>query len=312
MLLVVAVVAALAAAVCYGVSAVLEQVSVHRVAERGVFAPRLLVDLAHQPVWLASIGATVAGAGLQAVALHWGPLALVQPIVVCDLLVAVLVGSRVRGVAPDGVMVAGAGCCCAGVGVFLAVAQPGGGVESVSAGVVVPLAAALGAVLAGCLVWAKRGPRAVRPLALALACGVCYGVNAFLLKLVTFSLGQGFAAPLEQWPLYALAVVGPVGFLLNQQAFQSGTLIGPALAVITTVTSRVSIGIGWLWLHETIAARPGQLAAEATALAAMTAGIVLLAHRAPAVARQPARRLTSLPGVPAGSAGPAQRGAVRR
>lgn len=311
MLLVVAVAAALAAAVCYGVSAVLEQAGVHQVAERGVFAPRLLVDLARRPVWLASIAATVAGAALQGLALHFGPLALVQPILVCDLLVAVLAASAWRRRVPDGVMVTGVVGVCAGVGVFLAVAQPGGGRESVSAPAVVPLAAGLGAVLAGCLTWAKRGLRSSRPLALGLACGVCYGVNAFLLKLVTFSLGAGFTAPLEQWPLYALAVIGPVGFLLNQQAFQSGTLIAPALAVITTVTSLVSIGIGWLWLGETITATPASLAAEACALAVMTAGIALLAHRAPVVARQQPG-VTSGPVVPGGSAGPARPGAVRR
>jgi drug/metabolite transporter (DMT)-like permease len=284
--LVAAVVAALAAALSYGVSAILEQRSVHQVAERGVFAPRLLVDLARRPLWLASIVATVIGAGLQALALHFGPLALVQPILVCDLLFAVLITAGLRHSAPDRVIFAGVVCCTAGVAVFLAVSQPTGGTESVSLPAVLPLAALLAVVLAGCLTWAKLGPRAARPLALALACGVCNGVAAFLLKLVTFSLGQGFTEPLEQWPLYALAIVGPVGFLLNQQAFQSGTLISPALAVITTVTSLVSIGIGYLWLDENVASGPLDVAVEVVSLGVMTAGIALLAHRAPVVARQ--------------------------
>ena len=286
MFLAAAIAAALAAALSYGLSAILEQRSVHQVAERGVFAPRLLVDLAHRPVWLASIGATLVGAALQAIALHFGPLALVQPILVCDLLFAVLLSAVARRAAPDRVIVAGAVCCTAGIAAFLAVAQPTGGTETVSLPAVIPLAAALAAVLAVCLVWAKTGPRTARPLALALGCGVCYGVNAFLLKLVTFSLAQGFSAPLEQWPLYALVVVGPVGFLLNQEAYQSGTLIAPALAVITTTTSLVSIGIGYLWLNESFASGPGDVVTEVAALAVMTVGIALLAHRAPVVARQ--------------------------
>jgi drug/metabolite transporter (DMT)-like permease len=284
--LVAAVVAALAAALSYGVSAILEQRSVHQVAERGVFAPRLLVDLARRPLWLASIVATVIGAGLQALALHFGPLALVQPILVCDLLFAVLITAGLRRSAPDRVIFAGVVCCTAGIAVFLAVSQPTGGTESVSLPAVLPLAALLAVVLAGCLTWAKLGPRTARPLALALACGVCNGVAAFLLKLVTFSLGQGFSEPLEQWPLYALAIVGPVGFLLNQEAFQSGTLISPALAVITTVTSLVSIGIGYLWLDENVASGPLDVAVEVVSLGVMTAGVVLLAYRAPIVARQ--------------------------
>jgi drug/metabolite transporter (DMT)-like permease len=284
-LFVVAVVAALAGALVYGLSAVLEQRGVSQVAERGVFAPRLLVDLAHRPVWLASIVATIAGAVLQAIALHFGPLALVQPILACDLLFAVLISAVARRAAPDRVILTGAVCCAAGLGVFLAVAQPTGGAETVSLPAVIPLAAGLAAVLAGCLVWARAAPRATRGLALALACGVCYGVNAFLLKLVTFSLAQGFSEPLQQWPLYVLVVVGPVGFLLNQEAFQSG-LVAPALAVITTTTALVSIGIGALWLDESFASGPGDVVTEVVSLAVMTAGIVLLARRAPAVARQ--------------------------
>lgn len=286
MSLVAAVLAALAAALSYGASAVLEQRGVRQVAERGVFAPRLLVDLARRPVWLASILVTVIGAGLQAVALHFGPLAMVQPILACDLLFAVLILSVLRRAAPDRVITSGVVCCVVGLGVFLAVTRPSGGAETVSLPAVIPLAAGLAAVLAGCLTWAKRGPRTARPLALALAAGVCYGVNAFLLKLVTFSLAQGFAEPLVEWPLYALVIIAPVGFLLNQEAFQSGTLISPALAVITTVTSLVSIGIGYLWLNESVASGPLDVAIDVASLAVMTAGIVQLAYRAPIVARQ--------------------------
>jgi drug/metabolite transporter (DMT)-like permease len=300
-----AVVAALAAALSYGVSAVLEQRSVHQVAERGIFAPRLLVDLARRPLWLASIVATIIGAALQAIALHFGPLALVQPILVLDLLFAVLIAAGLRRAAPDRIIFAGVLCCTVGVAVFLAVSQPTGGTETVSLPAVIPLAALLAVVLAGCLTWAKIGPRAARPLALALACGVCNGVAAFLLKLVTFSLAQGFSEPLEEWPLYALAVVGPVGFLLNQEAFQSGTLIAPALAVITTVTSLVSIGIGYLWLNENVASGPWDVVIEVASLGAMTAGVAMLAYRAPAVPRERATAAESAAAHPQAVGAPA-------
>ena len=283
-LLVAAVAAALAGAMTYGLSAVLEQRGVTQVAERGVFAPRLLLDLAHRPVWMASIAATIAGAALQATALHFGPLALVQPILACDLLFAVLINATAQRAAPDRVLFTGAVCCAVGLGVFLAVAQPTGGTENVSPPAVIPLAAGLAAVLACCLAWAKAAPRATR--ALALACGVCYGVNAFLLKLVTFSLAQGFSEPLQQWPLYTLIVIGPVGFLLNQEAFQAGRLVSPALAVITTTTALVSIGIGALWLDESFAGGPWDVVTEVASLTVMTTGIALLARRAPAVAGQ--------------------------
>jgi hypothetical protein len=47
----------------------------------------------------------------------------------------------------------------------------------------------------------------------------------------------------RQWPLYLLVIVGPVGFLLNQNAFQAGILISLVLAIITTADPLVSISI---------------------------------------------------------------------
>jgi drug/metabolite transporter (DMT)-like permease len=279
---VIAVSCALAAAVSFATSAVLEQYSARQVKQRGPLSPRLLVDLARRPLWLAAIVGTVVGSALQIVALHFGPLALVQPVLVADLIFAVLISAvTIRHHAPDRVMLAGVVCCAAGIACFLTVARPGGGRESVSLPAVLPLAAGLAAILAACLAVARRGPRQWRPLALALACGVDYGVTAFVLKLVTHS-----SEPLRHWPLYAVVIVGPVGFLLNQSAFQAGILLSPVLAVITTTDPLVSISIAHLWLNETIASTPLDIAGEVTALAVMAGGVYALAHRAPQVAGQ--------------------------
>lgn len=289
---VITVVCALAAALAFAISGVLEQRSTKQVPQRRALSPKLLVDLAHRPLWLAAIGGTVAGSVLQIVALHFGPLALVQPILVCDLLFAVVLAAVwARHRAPDKVMLAGCACSAGGLACFLAVARPGGGRETVTLPAVLPLAVALAVVLAGCLVAAGRGSRRVRPLALALACGVTYGVTAFLLKLVSFSLSEGFSQPLRQWPLYAVVIVGPVGFLLNQSAFQADILLSPVLAIITTADPLVSIGIAHLWLNESIASSPLDIAAEVIGLVIMAGGVFALAHRAPQVAREQAAAL---------------------
>ena len=313
MVLVGAIAAALAGAMSFAVSAILEQRAAMQVPDRGVFAPRLLLDLAKRPVWIASIGATIIGVAFQVTALHLGPLALVQPILVLDLLFAVLFASALRRARPDRIIFAGVICCAVGIAVFLVVAQPTGGHEYVSLPAVIPLAAILGGVLTCCLVWA-RAHRHSRALALALGAGVCYGVNAFLLKLVSFSLERGFSQPLTQWPLYALVIVGPVGFLLNQEAFQSGTLISPVLAVMTTSTSLVSISIAYFWLNENLAGQPLAVATEVLSLGVMTTGIVLLARRAPAVARQRAveARAAEQPAFSAAGGSAGHRGRPRR
>ena len=291
MRLAVTIILALAAAVVFSLSSVLEQRSTHLVPERGALSPRLILDLLKRRIFLAALAVNAFGSLLQILALHFGSLAVVQPLIVLSLLFAVVIAAfTIRHHRPDRVMFLGAAACAGGVGGFLAIARPTGGTNNVGPSAALPLGAALAAMLGVCLVAARCGPRRVRPLWLALACGVDFGVNAFLLKIVPSMLSQGFSDPVRQWPLYMLVVVTPTGFMLNQNAFQAGTLIAPVLAVITTTDPLVSITLGHLLLNENIASTPTALGSEAASLAVMTAGIVALSHRAPQLLREQDRR----------------------
>jgi drug/metabolite transporter (DMT)-like permease len=272
-------------AAMFGAASVLEERSTKQVPERPALSPRLLTDLVQRPLFLAAIGVNMVGCGLQILALHFGSLTLVQPLLVLSLLFAVVISAvAIRRRPPDAVLLAGVACCAIGITGFLAVARPHGGAGTAGPGAALPLAAVVAAVLAGCLAAARWGPRALRPLWLALGCGAAFGVNALLLKIVPGTLAAGFADPLRQWPLYLMVFVTPVGFLLNQNAFQAGTMIAPVLAVITTADPLVSMATGAMFLHEKIATAPLDLAAEGLALAVMIGGIIALAHRAPQAA----------------------------
>ena len=283
---VIAVCLGLAAATLFGAASVLEERSTKQVPQRAALSPRLLADLVRRPLFLGSIAINVAGCSLQIAALHFGSLTLVQPLLVLSLLFAVVIASVVvRRRPPDTVLLAGVACCVVGITGFLAVARPHGGTGTAAPAAALPLVAGLAAVLAGCLAAARWGPVALRPLWLALGCGADFGVNALLLKIVPATLPAGFADPLRQWPLYLVVIVTPVGFLLNQNAFQAGTLIAPALAVITTADPLVSMAAGAAFLHEKIAAAPLEVATEGLALIVMIGGVLALAQRAPQVAQ---------------------------
>jgi len=283
----IAVVSGLGAALVFGVSSVAEQRGTKRVKQRRALSPRILLDLVRQPLWDTAIAATLVGFTLQVVALKFGPLALVEPILVCDLIFAVLISSYLRG-RWDTVLVGGVAACAAGVAGFLIIARPSGGRSTVSLDVVMPLAVGLAVAVGGCLIVARRS-RNLRPLALALACGINYGVAAFLIKIAT-SQGGGLVHLLTNWPIYALAVVGPVGFVLNQDAFQQETLLAPVLSIITACDPLVSIALASLWLDEKLNSTPAGIVGEVIALALMIIGIVVMAHRSPQVVRQrPAR-----------------------
>src|SRR5580698_7390041 len=72
-------------------SSVADQRSTKRVQTRRALSPRILLDLVRQPLWLTALAANVAGFALQVVALDNGSIAVVQPILVCDLVFAVLI-----------------------------------------------------------------------------------------------------------------------------------------------------------------------------------------------------------------------------
>jgi len=286
MLAVLAVCLGLGAAAAFGAASVLEERSTKQVPQRAALSPRLLADLVRRPLFLTSIGVNLAGAGLQVLALHLGSLTLVQPLLVLSLLFAVVIAAlATRRQRPDAVLLTGVVCCAAGITGFLVVARPHGGVATADPGAAPLLIAGLAVLLAGCLAAARWGPRAVRPLWLALGCGAAFGVNALLLKIVPGTLPAGFADPLRQWPLYLMIIVTPVGFLLNQNAFQAGALIAPVLAVITTADPLVAMITGAAVLHERIATAPPYLAAEGLCLAVAIGGIIALANRAPQTAQ---------------------------
>ena len=284
--------AAIAAALVFGAASVADQRSTKRVKRRGPLSPRIFVDLARQPLWLVSIVGTVVGFALQVVALRFGPLALVEPLLICDLIFAVLINSYLRNRWDPGLL-GGVIAAAAGVAGFLAIARPTNGNSTVSFIVVLPLGAGLAAAVVGCLAVAARS-ETLRPLALALACGINYGVAAFLVKLVVSDVSGGLVGLLTDWPIYALAVVGPLGFLLNENAFQQGTLIAPVLSIITVCDPLISIALAALWLDEKLNSTPGGIAGEVISLLLMIAGIVIVAHRAPKVSEPgPARESTA-------------------
>jgi hypothetical protein len=280
----IAVPVAIAAAITFGASDVLEQRATHRVTKRPPLDLRLFADLAANRLWLIGITVDISASGMQAVALHFGALALVQPILVLDLLFAVVITAAVDRRRPDRVVGAGVLCCTGGLALFLAVARPTSPAVSVAPTILLPLGIGFAGVIVLCLVAWRVSPRKFLPLATAFACGAIFGVTAFLLKEITQTIGLGFNPPSQQWPLYAFIVAEPIGFLLNQDAFQESSLIAPVLAIRTVTDPLVAIGIGLVWLNEQVASSPAAIAAEVVGLIVMSVGVVALAYRSPHVA----------------------------
>lgn len=278
--LVIAVPAAIVGAASFGLASVVQQRATKQVPESDTLNPRLLVELVRKPIWVASVLTVLVGLSLQVVALAFGPLLLVQPLLVTSVLFATVCSAWLAGRQLDGLVMLGALCCMGGLAAFLLLARPSGGGRAMITPQAVPLAVLMALVFAACLLAATRFPGEIRVIALALATGVLYGVTAALMKVVAEQVrAGGIAEPFQHWVLYGVCVIGPCGFLLSQNAFQQGRLISPALAVITTVDPLVGVAIGVNWFGEHMIITPTVLAGETLAGVAIIGGITLLTYR---------------------------------
>lgn len=278
--LVVAVPAAIAGSAFMGLASAAQARATKQVPFEKTLHPRLLLDLARRPLWLVGIGATVGGLGLQLVALGFGPLILVQPLLVTALPFASAFAAWLGRRRPDGLVVLGTLICVAGLSGFLVLARPTDGVaQLLSIGKIVLPAIALGAVALIGLGWSAMVAGPTRVLGLALATGVFYGATAGLMKLVADDLRTNWLDTFTNWPLYVVCVIGPIGFLLSQNTFQQGRLIAPALAVITTVDPLVGVVIGVWWMGESVSTGAAVLSGELIAAVVLIAGIAMLSWR---------------------------------
>ena len=145
---VIAVVAALLAAFCFAVAALVQQTVARAAGADEAMHPRLLLDLARRPRWLAGIGLDAMSFLILALALAFGPLALVQPLASLDVLFALPLIARLQGrrlTLGDGI---GAVTVAGGIVIFLAVAPPTGGIKAPSLTTWAPVFVAAGTLSA--------------------------------------------------------------------------------------------------------------------------------------------------------------------
>ncbi|RRO18890.1 hypothetical protein EIL87_05105 [Saccharopolyspora rhizosphaerae] len=285
--LVIAVPSAVVGAASFGMASAIQHRVTKQVPEGATLSPRMLWDLVRKPIWVLSIGTVVVGLSLQVVALAFGPLVLVQPVLVTSVLFGAAFSAWLAQRRMDRVLALGALSCAGGLAAFLVLAQPSGHGSEFTGAPVLPLALVLGLLVVLSLGAARWLPGEFGVIGLAVATGVLYGVTAGLMRVVAgqFRTG-GLVEPFGHWTLYAVCVIGPMGFLLSQRTFQRGRLISPSLAVITTVDPLASAAIGVSWLGESIESSPAILAGEAVAAALMIGGIVVLTRRSEQLGRE--------------------------
>nr|BFE60010.1 hypothetical protein GCM10020063_045360 [Dactylosporangium thailandense] len=247
----VAVVAALGSAAAFAVSAALEQSEAKLEKRAPPLDPRLLLRLIRRPRWLLAWVPETIGTGLQALALSFGPLILVEPLLITGLFLAIPLAAALnrRPVhRRDYAVVALGG---AGLAAFLLAAQPRPGIAQPSVAGWLGVALWAGPVLAVCLFFAWCAGNSTRAVLLGVASGLLYGIAASLLKALTAELSFDPAAIFGRGQTYALIVTGLAAVILNQNALQSSRIAVPLMA-IAIADPAVSVAVGVTAFHEQI------------------------------------------------------------
>lgn len=272
-----AVLCALGSSLLYALASVLQQRGAAAQPDDQSLKVGLLVRLARSPGWLVGLVFDGGGYVLQFIALGHGPLVVVQPLLVCGLLFALPIGAAWAGRRLSGRDWLGAVLVCAGLGVFLAVADPASGRDDTRPlhWVILLVSVGVGALV---LTAGSFGPSPRRrAVTLGAAAGVVYGGAAALTKTSSHLLDRGVLPVLTHWQPYVLVLFGVGGMLLAQSAFQAGAL-DYSLPTMTVADPVVSIAIGALVFHETISSRSAAVVVEVVALVAMSVGVYLLAR----------------------------------
>ncbi|GAA5147558.1 DMT family transporter [Pseudonocardia eucalypti] len=241
---------------------------------------RMWLALARRPSWLAGVALVGVGFAGYLTALAHGTLALTQPIMISGLAFGSLFSAWLARRRPDPLLVAGTVTSWAGLALLLGAARPTAapGPHGTAAGGWW-LALALGAALMTALLVAALGRGLHRALGYAVASGLLFGGNAALAKLVADQLAHGWAEPARHWPVYAMLLVAPAGFLLSQRAMQLSRLLAPVNAVISSVDPVTAVAIGLVVLGERIADSPAALGAQCLAGALLLTGIIMITRR---------------------------------
>ncbi|SCE94836.1 DMT family transporter [Micromonospora mirobrigensis] len=279
--MIVAVLAALVAAFAYALSTTMHERAAKRQPARRALDPRLLWRLLGTRLWQLGWVPDVVGTLAQALALRYGPLAVVQPLMATGLFMAVLLEAawnRRRARRRDLVATL---VGLAGLIGFLAVADPRAGVDAPTTTAWWWVAAGVGGVVALCLLAARTSAGGARGALLGVATGALYGMAAALLKAVASGRPGDPLALLTDPRLAALVVVGLLGVQLNQNAFQSGRIAAP-LTALTLTEPVAGVLIGVTAFHETLSLAGARVPLLLVAAAAIVVGVRLAGGSAPA------------------------------
>jgi drug/metabolite transporter (DMT)-like permease len=243
---------------------------------------RFVRYLASNPLWLFGWVALAGSFVFQALALHNGEISVVQPLLVTELVFALVlrrlwIHQQIRNVTWWAAAVT-----CGSLAVFIAVSEPTGGNAQPTSSAWIGATVATGGAAAILALVGMRGSPVRRAAALGAATAILWALVATFIKAMTDTLTQfGPLGMFSHWPIYALIVVSILAELLDQTALHVGPL-SISQPFIVIVDPIVSIGLSVWIFAEVFTENTFRLAVGILAFAVMCAAATVLARTTPA------------------------------
>ena len=290
-----AVTLALLSAATFAISTSVQHQAAEKAPESAQSVVALLGYLVRRPLWLLGQLLATCAFALHASALHAGPIAVVQPIVVSGIVWAVPARAAISRRMPSVTELRAVLVTAAGLAVFLVASDPTAGEDaSLGAGTIALIGLGVLVAVAAEVAASRVSEPRRKAFFLGVVGGVLFGLVAGFLKLTLQELNDGgLGAMLLAWPTYGVLLAGAGGVLTNQRAYRTAGLSAsmPALNIVNGLTSLV---IGFTVFSEVPRHTPLFLLIEAGALACMAAGLWMLirfeeAHQLEEAQPEPAR-----------------------
>jgi drug/metabolite transporter (DMT)-like permease len=278
---------AVGAAFFIAIGDVIHQRSAHEVTDEPVSHVALFMRLLRDGQWWLGSLVSAAGFGLQAAALGFGSVLLVQALLVTSLLFALPIHARMTHRRVTRWEWTWAALLAASVAVIVTVGNPTAGHSRASLETWTAVIAVLGPAMVLCVIGARIWSGPVSAVLLALVSGALWGLFAVLTKGVVDRIDDGVWALLRTPELYAWALVAIAGTAWQQSSFRAGSLTA-SLPTMTVTEPVVGSVLGVVVLGETL--RPGDTGwlTLIVALSVMVVATAALARGEAATAEQPA------------------------
>ena len=268
---------ALAAAVTSALGIVIRQRATLEIPQDEGVSTTMFKKLLRNRLWWAGTAVAASGYAFQALALTWGSLILVAPLLVSALLFALPMSARLahrRVTTHDWVW---ALVLTVGLAVFLTIARVQPGNYRPPPAVWILATVLCVTVVLACVIGGARTEGRNRALLIATAVGVLFGVVSVLTKVTVQRLNEeGLWGTLIVPAPYLVVILGVAATLLQQSAFHAGAL-QTSVPTMLVLEPLVAVSLGVIVLGEALTVSdPASIALLAVAVAAMAAAAIAL------------------------------------